>query len=230
MSSIRGDLIVSRNTSTRSLRVETEVVATSASTLNLTVFSKSQQIFTGSTSGQVVKLPNSTILEVGHMFWLRNRASVSIEIVDSTGGHIADIFPYQTIFLSLQNGQWAWSFEKELLQDSIQTSDDSPTQAQTISIPTNSVMVLETKVLGVRTDGLAGTVGDSASYHRIVRLKNIAGTLTMYNLQTIYTSEDQPAWNATFLLKGTDVQVMVLGSANNTVSWNISTQVELTAF
>lgn len=230
MSSIRGDLQISRNASTRSLRVETNVVATTASTMTLTVFSKSQHIFTGSTPGQIVKLPDSSILEVGHIFWIRNRSTVSLEIVDSMDGRILSLFPYQTAFLNLQNGAWAWSVEDELLQDTIETTTADPIVAQTISVPTDSVLVLEMKALGVRTGGTAGSAGDSASYHRIARFKNVAGTVTRHTLQTVYTSEDQAGWNATLQVSGTDVQIIVSGSSNNQVFWAISTHLQISAF
>ena len=230
MSAIQGDLVVKRNTSTRSLRTEVNVVATSAATMTLTVFAKSQIIFTGSTSGQVVSLPDSSILEIGHIFWIRNRSTTSIEIQDSLSNVIVQLYSYQTVHLTLQNGGWAYSIEPELLQDTVGTSTNSPAVAQTIAVPTDSVLILESKVLGVRTGGASGSAGDSAFYQRTARFKNVAGTVTKHSLQTSYTSEDQATWDATFSVNGTDIEILVTGAVDNDIDWFVSTQPQLITF
>ena len=123
MSSIRGEIQISRNTSTRSLRVETNVLATSASTLHLTVYSHSTQIFIGTVPGQIVQFPDSSVVEVGQIYWIRNRSATLIRLIDYSGSDMLTLMPYQTAFMSLQNGVWAWSVDYELQQGAITTLD-----------------------------------------------------------------------------------------------------------
>jgi hypothetical protein len=55
---------------------------TSAATLTLTVSSTFYQVFSGSTSGQIVKLPNATTLVAGHFFEIWNTSSATIAVQD----------------------------------------------------------------------------------------------------------------------------------------------------
>jgi hypothetical protein len=104
-------------------------------------------------------------------------------------------------------------------QATVATTDATVTTLATISTTTDTVMLIETRVSGRRTGGSAGTAGDSASYVRTARVKNIAGTVTIANLQSDYTSEDQGGWNATITVTGTNVLVRVTGAANNNITW-----------
>jgi hypothetical protein len=80
-------------------------------------------------------------------------------------------------------------------------------------------MLIEARVVARRTSGSAGAAGDSAVYVRVARAKNIAGTVSLSNIQSSVTFEDQNSWNATLDVSGTSVRVRVNGAANNNVDW-----------
>jgi hypothetical protein len=94
----------------------------------------------------------------------------------------------------------------------------------TLTIPTDSVVLVEVRVLARRTGGSAGTVGDSADYVRTCRFKNVAGVTTQYNLQTDHTSEDQSFWDATITSAGL---IQVRGQTNNTINWTVTYAVQV---
>jgi len=101
----------------------------------------------------------------------------------------------------------------------VNTTNATVTTLATVATTTNTSMLIEAKIVGVRTGGTAGSAGDSVSYIRTARVKNIAGTVTIQNLQSDYTSEDQPAMNGTITVSGTNILVQVQGAANNNVTW-----------
>ena len=101
----------------------------------------------------------------------------------------------------------------------VATTNATVTTIATIATTSNSVMILEAKITGLRTGGSSGSAGDCATYIRTVRVKNVAGTVTLPNLQSDFTSEDQPSWDGTFSVSGTNVIITVKGASNNNVSW-----------
>jgi hypothetical protein len=104
-------------------------------------------------------------------------------------------------------------------QATVATTDATATTLATVATTTDTTMLLEARVTGRRTGGSAGTAGDAACYVRTARINNIAGTVTVSNLQSDYTSEQNSSWNATFTVSGTNVLVRVNGAANNNVTW-----------
>jgi len=107
----------------------------------------------------------------------------------------------------------------EMTQAQVATTDATATTLQSITVPTDSSLLLQVQVVGRRTGGSAGANGDAVVYIRTARFKNIAGTVTMLNLQSDYTSEDQPLWNATLDVSGVSARIRVTGAANNNVTW-----------
>ena len=101
----------------------------------------------------------------------------------------------------------------------VNTTNATLTTVATIATVTDSVMVIEAKITGLRTGGTAGSAGDSACYIRTARVKNIGGTVTVLSLQSDFTSEDQNGFNATITSSGTNVLVRVQGTANNNMTW-----------
>lgn len=70
----------------------------------------------------------------------------------------------------------------------VQTSDATTTTLQTITIPTDSVFLIESKVVSKKTAGVGiGTVGDGNGYIRTVKAKNVAGVVTIGVVQTSFT-------------------------------------------
>jgi len=113
-----------------------------------------------------------------------------------------------------------------IIQASGATTDSTDTVLQSISTDTNSVYLIESRVIGRRTGGSSGAVNDSAAYIRTARIKNDAGTVTANNVQSDYTSEDQGPWNSTINVSGTDARIIVRGANNNNVSWNTTTKIQ----
>lgn len=63
----------------------------SASTLTLTATSNSTQFFTGSTLGQVLRLPNATTLQKSHTYEVWNMSSTVVVLQNSSGGAITNL-------------------------------------------------------------------------------------------------------------------------------------------
>lgn len=110
----------------------------------------------------------------------------------------------------------------EMFQAQVNTTDATATTLVSVAVPTDSAFLIQTQIIGRRTGGTAGASGDAASYIRTARYKNVAGTVTISNLQSDYTSEDQLAWNATLDVSGTSARIRVTGSANNNVTWTVT--------
>lgn len=103
------------------------------------------------------------------------------------------------------------------------TVNATPAAAQTITLPTDGVLLLETKVLArEQAPNL-----DRAAYIRTARVNVTAGTPTILTLQTDYTSEDDASWDATFAVSGPSVVVNVTGDAANAVDWKVVTEVQV---
>jgi len=80
--------------------------------------------------------------------------------------------------------------------------------------------------LGSLAGGAAGSANDGAVYVREARVKNSSDTLTVHDLQTSFTSEDQSGWDGTITTSGTNVLVRVTGATNNNVDWITTTTVQ----
>ena len=80
------DTIVSEGLAdTKSFRTQATVQATTASTITLTTSSEMLQVFTGTTAGQIVRLPAAnTGLLIGHRYEIWNLSTVTIAI-NNTG-------------------------------------------------------------------------------------------------------------------------------------------------
>lgn len=113
----------------------------------------------------------------------------------------------------------------EILQAQVATTDATATTMTSIAIPTDSAVYIRVKIVGRRSGGSGGANGDSAVYERSARFKNIGGTVTINNLQTDYTSEDQLTWNGTLDVSGTSARIRVTGAANNNITWTATYEV-----
>lgn len=109
----------------------------------------------------------------------------------------------------------------EAAQSQVSTTNATVTAAATIAVPADSIMLVEARITGRRTSG-AGSAGDAASYIRTARFKNVAGTVTMLNLQTDYTSEDVAQWDGTMVASGVNAVVNVKGLASTNVDWTVT--------
>lgn len=112
----------------------------------------------------------------------------------------------------------ASSADETIAVNTVSTTDATATTIQTIATTSNQVQLVKIKVLGYRTGGSAGTAGDSATFEHTLRIKNVAGTVTVVDNQTDYSSQDQ-TWTVTFTVSSTNVLVQVTGAVNNNIDW-----------
>jgi len=115
----------------------------------------------------------------------------------------------------------------EIIQAQVLTTDATPTAIQTLATTTDTVMLVEARILGRRTGGTGGTTGDSATYIRTFRVKNVGGTVTVKHLDSMYTSEDVVPWNITVAPSGTNAVVSVTGAADNNITWDATTIIQI---
>lgn len=108
----------------------------------------------------------------------------------------------------------------------INTTDATVTPLQTIAIPTDSVMMIESYVTCRKTAGAGtGTIGDGNGYIRTVTAKNVGGVVTIVTpIQSSFTAEDIAVFDATFAVSGTDIVLNVTGALNDDVTWNVITK------
>ena len=110
----------------------------------------------------------------------------------------------------------------DISQSHVSTTDATVTDIASIAIPTDSCVMVEARIVGRRTGGTAGSSNDGAVYVRTARFKNNGGVVTIHNLQSDYTSEDQNSWNGTIVASGTNAIIQVRGAANNNVNWSVT--------
>jgi hypothetical protein len=104
---------------------------------------------------------------------------------------------------------------------SVNTTDGTLTTLATIPVSANYTYMIEAVVLVRRTGGTAGTADDGGTYHRRASYTTKGGTVTLLGaVQTIGTdAEDQAGFNTTFTISGSNVNLVVLGVANNNLCW-----------
>ena len=113
------------------------------------------------------------------------------------------------------------AMDSKITMATVNTTDATLTTIATIAVATGTVALLEAKITGLRTGGTGGTAGDSCTYIRTARIKNIAGTAALMNLQADYTSEDQTAFNGTISVSAGNALVQVQGAVNNNMTWKV---------
>jgi hypothetical protein len=87
------------------------VTATAAGTLTLTAASTAQQILTGSTAGQNVKLPDATTLRIGWTYYIWNSSTQNVVVQNSDATTLLTLLPGNSVHLVLRvatpaNGTW----------------------------------------------------------------------------------------------------------------------------
>jgi hypothetical protein len=113
----------------------------------------------------------------------------------------------------------------EIVQASVPTTSATPAVLQTIGTTAGTVMLVEARVLAKRTAG--GVAGSCATYIRTFRVKNVGGTVTVYNVDSMYTSEDVTSWNVTVVVNGTDIEINAIGAASTSITWNATTMIQI---
>ena len=116
--------------------------------------------------------------------------------------------------------------EYEITQASVDTVDATVTTIQTIPIPTDSAVLIEARVVGRRTGGVAGAAGDSFAATYAVRGKDIAGTVTEHDQGFVYGPSQDQAWNVAIVVNGTNLDLKVIGAVDNNITWHTTTKVQ----
>lgn len=113
MTLTRDNITIEGLLNTASARFQTTNIVTAAGTVSLTVLSTFYQIFTGSTSGQVLQLPNATTLTNGWTYNLWNSSSVVATVQDGGGNTLVTLYPLDAVIVVLQSndtvaGTWIY--------------------------------------------------------------------------------------------------------------------------
>jgi hypothetical protein len=107
----------------------------------------------------------------------------------------------------------------------IQTTDDIATPLETIPIPIDTIVMIESYITCRKTAGGGlGTIGEGNGYIRTVKAQNIGGVVTIGTIQSSFTSDAIPSFNATFAVSGTNILINVNGDLNDDVTWNSITK------
>jgi hypothetical protein len=104
-------------------------------------------------------------------------------------------------------------------QFKVQTTDGTATTLADISVPTDSVVGIEAKVLCRQHGGSSGSAGDGASYVRNIHARNLSGTVAVRQNATSITSEDVGAFNVTVSASSSNVRLQAVGAANRNIAW-----------
>lgn len=116
------------------------------------------------------------------------------------------------------------TFASLLQTDTVTTTDAVATTLSTITTATDTTMQISVTVIGRRTGGsAAGAVGDAVSQQRTFTVKNVAGVVTLVQIQSDYSFSEQGLVGIqTPVISGTNVLIQVKGKANATVDWKAS--------
>lgn len=104
--------------------------------------------------------------------------------------------------------------------------------AQTIAVPTDKVISIESTIVYRKTGGAGvGTTGDGTTIKLNSSVKNVGGTLTLDTVQNTYTGTTNAivGVSATYTISGTNVLVSVTGVVNDNITWNVITKVNTAA-
>jgi hypothetical protein len=104
--------------------------------------------------------------------------------------------------------------------------------AQTIAVPTDKVISIESTIVYRKTSGAGvGTTGDGTTIKLNSSVKNVAGTLTLDTVQNTYTGTTNAiaGVSATYTISGTNILVSVTGVVNDNITWNVITKVNTVA-
>lgn len=140
-----------------------------------------------------------------------------IEIPSALSGD-KSVLSFMDTLLNILRQMWAALYSIRF-SNKITTTDGTIASLMKITIPTNTSMLIDAKIIARRTGGSSGTAGDSAYYSLLGGYKNVAGTLTNLGsgVSDIYT--DQAGWGALFSISGEDVYLVVYGATGNDITW-----------
>lgn len=100
------------------------------------------------------------------------------------------------------------------------TNDDTSSTIHSLDCSSDGCWMIELRVTCRRLGGLAGNAGDGATFKRTFRIKSIGSSVTVHDLQSDYTSRDNPNMNVLLNVSSTNVLVKVKGLIDNNLKWN----------
>lgn len=105
-------------------------------------------------------------------------------------------------------------------QATITSNSSSPLSIYSLNCESEGCWMVELRVTCRRIGGLAGSPGDGATFKRTFRIKSIDSLVTVHDLQSDYTSRDNPNMNVQVVVSSTDVVIKVIGIDDNDLKWN----------
>lgn len=114
-----------------------------------------------------------------------------------------------------------------LYQDKGTSSGSADTTVATISIPTtpDGVYFVKSSISAIRTSG-GGTAGDSAVYEIVSRFTMVSGSLAEMTEFSPITDESDMTWVVRHDFSGSNVLVIVNGTAGETINWYSNNTIE----
>lgn len=178
-------------------------------------------------SGLAAGLSDNIILATGAgVIRFHTISSGSTGIGTSTPGGWLHIKGVDATTLVNQRLEPVTNVIQDTIGATVPTTNATVTALQTIAIPTGSGYLIESYITAKKTAGVGvGTIGDVNAYVRTVKVKNVAGVVTIGTIQTSFTSEDVGGFNATFAVSGTNIVVNVTGALSDDVTWNVITRI-----
>lgn len=114
----------------------------------------------------------------------------------------------------------------QIWHSSVQTTNATPAVLKNISTTAWHTYFVEANIVGRRTGGLDGYAGDSFVYSRKAVYKNVGGALSVSDITTEYTFEDNAAADISMSLVGPIISIRVSGIANYNIDWQSSIVVQ----
>lgn len=139
-----------------------------------------------------------------------NVISVDIKPNIITDYYVDKISP--TKIIDAQNGRY---------EASVITNNNSPTTILSIDCALDGMWLVEARLTGRRIGGLSGSPGDGCVFKRSFRVRSISSSVTVHDIQSDYTSRDNPLMNVQVSVNSTYVTIKVVGVNNNNIKWNL---------
>lgn len=178
-----------------------------------------------------MKLPNGDVLALGVTeeyirdlvgALIQETGAISVNYDDSNDVLFIDIKPgiindfyvdkiSPTKIIDDQNGR---------AKATIITNDDSIMSIHSLDCSHDGSWMIELRITCRRLGGMAGSPGDGATFKRTFRIKSIGSSVTVHDLQSDYTSRDNPHMNVLVSVSSTNVLIKVKGITDNNLKWN----------
>lgn len=99
------------------------------------------------------------------------------------------------------------------------TTNATVTTIDTVSIPTDQMVMLVAKLVAKKDD-----ITSNGYYDMIAGYANNSGTVAIQGAVNYQDRQTPAGWNVTFVISGTNVLIRVRGAAATNVSWRCARQ------